>query len=100
MLARLHVIIDSEEEKDYLEVVETLNKLYSGFSISPYRPYVGKAKSSEFFVTADMSKEEADLLIPQLNNDFDGEDYDLEAYGFNTKMFHPLVYYINFILMI
>lgn len=100
MLARIHIIIDSENNDDYLTVKEELNKLYPHFSISPARPYHGKAHSSEFFVTANMTQEEADLLILKLNNDFDGEDYDLEAYGFNTKMFHSLVYYINFILML
>lgn len=99
MLARIHMIIDSENEVDIQTIKEQLYHLCPKLSISPDRPYQGKAHSSEFFITAQMSKDEADVLIQQLNNDFDGEDYDLEAYGFNTQMFHPLVYYIHFLLI-
>ena len=47
-------------------------------------------------VTSDLSEDEIDDLLSKLNNDWDGESDDCQAYSFNTTMFHPNVYYLQF----
>ena len=98
MLARLHVVISSENPKDYETVKESLLQINPHFSISPYREYAGMKDHSEFFVTFDIQEEDVQALLDSLNNDWDGEMDDCICYGFNTKMFHPLVYYLGFTL--
>lgn len=98
MLARLYVIISSEDQKDYQTVKNMLLQIEPGLSISPYREYAGKKDCSEFFVTADLEEKQIEPLLNQLNNDWDGEIDDCSCYGFNTKMFHELVYYLEFTL--
>ena len=50
----------------------------------------------EFYATSDLSEDEIDDLLSKLNNDWDGENDDCQAYSFNTTMFHPNVYYLQF----
>lgn len=98
MLARLHVIISSEDDKDYQTIKDLLLQMNPHFSISPNREYVGMKDHSEFYITCDLKKEEVQPLLDQLNNDWDGEMDDCICYGFNTKMFNELVYYLGFTL--
>ena len=44
----------------------------------------------------DLNEDEIDDLLSKLNNDWDGENDDCQAYSFNTTMFHPNVYYLQF----
>lgn len=96
MLARLHVIISSEDEKDYQRVNEELLEIYPQFSVSLSREYAGLKGHSEFYITCDLQKDEVQPLLDQLNNDWDGEMDDCICYGFNTKMFDEIVYYLGF----
>ena len=96
MLARLYVIIESEDIKDYQMIKDLLLQINPNFSISPSREYAGKKDCSEFFVTANLDVTEVPLLLERLNNDWDGEVDDCIVYGFNTKMFDSLVYHLNF----
>lgn len=98
MLARLYVVINSEEQQDYQTVKDLLLEMNPNFSISPYREYAGKKGCSEFFVTADLKEEQVQPLLDQLNNDWDGEMDDCICNGFNTKMFNELVDYLQFTL--
>lgn len=98
MLARLYVIIESEDIKDYQMIKDLLLQINPNFSISPSREYAGKKDCSEFFVTANLDVTEVPLLLERLNNDWDGEIDDCSCYGFNTGMFHDLVYYLEFAL--
>ena len=96
MLTRIHIIFSSEKEEDYLHLNKALLDICPTFSISTYREYPGMSNSSDFYITCDLKEEEIQPLLNQLNNDWDGEDGSYEAYGFNTKMFDSLVYYISF----
>lgn len=98
MLARLYVVINSEVQSDYQLIKDMLLQMNPSFSISPSREYAGKKDCSEFFITADLEKDDVQPLLDQLNNDWDGEIDDCSCYGFNTKMFHELVYYLQFTL--
>ena len=50
----------------------------------------------EFYGSATLDSNEIESLLSQLNNDWDGENDDCQAYSFNTTMFHPNVYYLQF----
>ena len=45
---------------------------------------------------AKTDNQEINDLLDVLNNDWDGDHYDCDAYGFNTKMFDENVYYLQF----
>lgn len=96
MFARLHVIISSEEEKDYETVKQECLSINHDFSISPARPYPLQKGHSEFYITFHIHEDEIQPLLDQLNNDWDGDKESCSCYGFNTKMFHPLVYCLEF----
>ena len=96
MLGRLYVIINSNKEEDCEMIKDQLSKIRSDFSFSPSREYPAQKGASDFFATCDLDEEEVQPLLDQLNNDWDGDVDDCICYGFNTKMFHPLVYFLEF----
>ncbi len=96
MLARLHVIISSKNENDENHIKQLLMNMNDNFSISPSRPYALLKNHNEFFITFQIAENEIESLLLQLNNDWDGEQESCHCYGFNTKMFHPLVYCLEF----
>lgn len=98
MFLRLHVIISSEKSEDEKLIKDLLYQIKPNLSISPTREYAGLKDHSEFYATGDITISEVQPLLDQLNNDWDGEQDDCICYGFNTKMFHPLVYYLGFTL--
>ena len=98
MLSRLHVIIASEADKDIEMIKQLLLNIDPKFSISPARQYQGLKDHSEFYCTCDLLEDEVQPLLDKLNNDWDGEYFDCICYGFNTKMFHELIYHLGFVL--
>lgn len=100
MLARIHIIISSESDNDYKIIVKELLEINPEFSISPSRLYPGLKDHSDFYVTCQIKQEHVQNLLDRLNNDWDGESDSCVCYGFNTKMFHPLVYCLEFELFI
>lgn len=98
MFLRLHVIISSEKSEDEKLIKDLLYQIKPNLSISPAREYAGLKDHSELYATGDITISEVQPLLDQLNNDWDGEQDDCICYGFNTKMFHPLVYYLGFTL--
>lgn len=98
MLARLHVVIASEDERQIKHVCDLLKTIDSRFSISPSRPYQGLKDHSEVFCTLNIEKKEVPVLLEKLNNDWDGEEDDCVCYGFNTIMFDKSVYCLEFVL--
>lgn len=96
MKIRLHVVVDKEDEAIVQLVEEELLRLHSDFSFSPSRLQPSLAGCMEFYATGEIEEEKIETLLSQLNNDWDGEMEDCQAYGFNTTMFHPNVYYLQF----
>ena len=96
MLARLHVVIESEQDRDYEDIKNKLLEIYPSFSISASREFPGMKDCSDFYITCELNKEDIQPLLNKLNNDWDEDEGSYECYGFNTKMFDPLVYYISF----
>lgn len=98
MLARLHVIIASENELEINRIKELLLTINPNFSISPARSYPGIKDHSELYCTFNIDIDDVKVLLDKLNNDWDGEIDDCVCYGFNTVMFDELIYCLEFIL--
>lgn len=98
MFARLHVIIYGENEQEDQIVKDCLRQIDPDFSISPSRPYPFMSNSSEFYITFNIDQKDVQDLMDQLNNDWDERDGEYQCYGFNTKMFHELVYFLGLTL--
>ena len=96
MIVRLYTVVDREDETVVEEVKEAIRNIEPAFSFSPSREQPSLAGCFEFYGTADLSSEKIQNLLAILNNDWDGDQQDCCAYGFNTKMFHPRVYYLQF----
>ena len=96
MRVSLHVIVDQEDEAIVEIVKEEINHLCSAFTFSPSRPQPSLRNCLEFYGSATLDSNEIESLLSQLNNDWDGDMDDCCAYGFNTKMFHPNGYYLQF----
>ena len=94
MLMRLHVVVQGNEETAEQMKVK-LSKLQDKLSYSPSREQPSLFNCYEFFCTAELEQSEIDTLKAQLNNDWEGEEDDCSAYGFNTKMYDPDMYYIQ-----
>ena len=77
-------------------VQNALNEICSKMSYSPSRLQPSLAGCMEFYATSELEENEIDDLLSKLNNDWDGEKDDCQAYSFNTTMFHPNVYYLQF----
>lgn len=92
---RLYVVVDSEDEAIVKQVQDDLKARCPQLGFSPAREQESLNHSVEFFGTARISKEAYDELYRTLNNDWDGEEDDCSAYGYNTKMFNPHVYYLQ-----
>ena len=96
MLVRLHVVIDKEDETLEQDIKKELCHLCDKLTFSPSRLQPTLNGCLEWYATADLTNAEIEFLLSQLNNDWDGDPQDCEAYGFNTKMFHENVYYLQF----
>ena len=95
MNIRLHVVVEGEEETSEALKLK-LSKVQKKLSFSPSREQPSLFNCYEFYATADLTMEEIKTLKSQLNNDWEGEDDDCSAYGFNTKMLDPTMYYVQF----
>lgn len=96
MKIRLHVVVDQEDEAVVELVQNALNEICSKMSYSPSRLQPSLAGCMEFYATGELNEKEIDHLLSELNNDWDGEADDCQAYSFNTTMFHSNVYYLQF----
>lgn len=96
MLGTLYVVMTSNREEDYQMIKEKLLKINPNFSISPYKESYMEKNAIEFFVTFETEESQVRNILDQLNNDWDGPYDDCMAYGFNTKMFDPLIYHLTF----
>lgn len=96
MLGTLYVVIESEKEEDYQRIKDKLLQVNQDFSVSPCKESAMAAHAVEFYVTFQSDEQQTKEILEQLNNDWDGEYDDCIAYGFNTRMFDSLVYYLAF----
>jgi hypothetical protein len=92
---KLHVVVKGLSEQTVKEVQQHLLEIWPNFYFSHSREQHSLRDCLEFYATTSCSKEEAQKLYEVLNNDWDGEPDDCIAYGFNTKMFDPNVYYLS-----
>ena len=93
----LQVVVQAKEESMAVDVQKELSALVPGFSYSPIREQESLNDCLEFMATGEVDEAGRQLLIKTLDRGWDvDEDEDLYwAYGFNTKMFNPNVYYLQ-----
>ena len=95
MLIRLHVVITSSKDEDRNLIKKELLRIHPSFSISPFIDDRFISGYSECYVTCQLSQNQLQHLLDQLNDDWDEDEGDYTSYSFNTKMFHPLVYSLH-----
>ncbi|MBF0578574.1 hypothetical protein IM774_01985 [Erysipelotrichaceae bacterium RD49] len=93
----LHVVVSSLDENTVQVVQDQLKTFIPEFSFSPMREQSSLQDCIEFYASAQISADQRQLLIDSLDNDWDKDEDDdmFWAYGFNTRMFNPLVYYMQ-----
>ncbi|WP_323089183.1 hypothetical protein [Allobaculum sp. JKK-2023] len=93
----LHVVVSSLDDTTVQIVQDQLKTFVPDFSFSPMREQPSLQDCIEFYASADVTQEQRQLLIDSLDNDWDKDEDDdtYWAYGFNTKTFNPLVYYMQ-----
>lgn len=87
MKIRLHVVVDKEDAAVVDVVQNALNEICSKMSYSPSRLQPSLAGCMEFYATSDLSEDEIDDLLSKLNNDWDGENDDCQAYTLIRQCF-------------
>lgn len=95
MNLHLYVVVKTDNEKDVKEVQEELLKICPDFHFSFWREQESLVDCVEFHATAKVEEKMLKHIYDSLNNDWDGDMDDCTAYGFNTKMFDPRVYYLR-----
>ncbi len=91
------VVVSSMDEADALTVQKELLEIDPNLSFSPCREQDSLNDAIEFRVSGEADAAQKEALIEKLNNDWDKDEDDefYWAYGFNTKMFDPKVYYLE-----
>ena len=90
----MQVVVNTERESDCLQIQKELKAFCPDLSFSPVREQPSLNDCLEFFATAKIDGQCKEKLIKNLNNDWDEEDDVYTAYGFNTRMFNPNVYWM------
>ncbi|WP_273235273.1 hypothetical protein [Ileibacterium valens] len=93
----MKVVVSSLNEEDAFSIQKELSSFLPGLGYSPCRAEPSLNDAIEFLASGTCDEVQKDFLIHTLNNDFDHDENDTEfwAYGFNTRMFNPLVYYLS-----
>ncbi len=93
----LQVVVHTTSEDEVHKVQDQLSSICPLLSYSPVREQPSLNDCMEFMATGMVDEAMRTHLIETLDNDWDkAEDEDSYwAYGFNTKAFAPLVYYMS-----
>lgn len=96
----IYMILNSEEEKVYEQIKQTLTKQIvldlHQLSFSPMRPYARIADYAELSITLQISEDKMDELKTFLSDYWQGEDEeDIETDQIMASLFDPHVYYMN-----
>lgn len=93
----MQVVVQTTDEAIGNQVRKELLALAPGLSFSPWREQDSLNGCLECMATGTVTEEERELLLKTLDNDWDQDEKDdlYWAYGFNTKMFDPNVYYLQ-----
>ena len=93
----MNVVISSLNEAQARRVQKELLEIDPDLSFSPCREQESLNEAIEFRVSGQADEEQKEALIHRLNSAWDKDEDDefYWAYGFNTKMFDPKVYYLE-----
>lgn len=89
------VVVTAKSEEEAAPVVQELRDMLPDASISPMREQESLNDAIEFYLSAVVNEAQKEQLLNTLNNDWDEDDGLYWAYGFNTKMWNPQVYYLQ-----
>lgn len=91
----MQVVVDTLDEKEAQKIQEELKGYCSELSFSPMRVQPNLMDCLEFYATARLDDSQKEKLLEDLDDDWDQEDNTYWAYGFNTKIFNKMVYYLK-----
>ncbi len=94
MKHNLYIVVNSMDDSIIQDVQQALQALIPNVGYSPYRNQESLNDCVEFYASFEADQDDFEALIPKLN-EFWNMDTPWEDYGFNTKMFHPNVYYLQ-----
>lgn len=89
----MNVVVNTTYPEQAMAVQEEL-LAYVPLNFSPIREQPELNECLEFRATAKVTDEQKQILIDNLDNDWEEADGAYWAYGFNTKMFNSTVYYL------
>lgn len=95
MILHLYAVVTPQQESVVEKVQGELKNRLPGMSFSPAVPESSLENCMAFHATAGCSRREAEDFLHWLNNDPDGVDGEYWAYGFNTRMAIPELYYFR-----
>ena len=95
MKLHLYIVVTPALEQTVHQVQTRLRQALPDLSFSPAAEQQSLENCLEFHGTADCTGQEAETFLHWLNNDPDGGDGEYWAYGFNTRMADPAIYYFR-----
>ncbi|MBP3853872.1 MAG: hypothetical protein J6D18_04805 [Erysipelotrichaceae bacterium] len=95
MNIKAYVVVDTTDDYIIHEIQKQMNGFGVTFSFSPARVQESLDHCMEFHATASCASDQYCALLKQLNQSWDGEQEEYRDYGYNTRMFHSHVYYLE-----
>jgi hypothetical protein len=97
MKVLIRAVVASLNSEDVKTVQDLLKSFVPDLSFSPEREVEELEACVEFRATGTVTKEQKEEMIAKIDDDWDMDEDETEywAYGFNTKMITPLLYYIQ-----
>lgn len=96
----LRAVVSTRDEELAQSVIARLRKDVPQLSCSPFREETSLENCLEFMGSAEVTSEQKERILARWDNDWDSEEErngteNYWAYAFNTKMFDPLLYYLE-----
>lgn len=93
----LYAVIETLDEPEAEAVCDQIRKLDPELSFSPLREQPSLNGCLEVHATGTADAAQKQALLETIDDDWDAneEESEFQAYGFNTKMMNPLLYYVQ-----
>lgn len=95
MKLKAYVVVDTTDSYIIQEIQTQMSKFGIEFQCSPVRPQESLDHCVEYHASADCTEDQWKALPAQLNEFWTDAQDSYEDYGYNTKMFHPHVYFLS-----
>lgn len=93
----LYAVFETLDEQKAKAVCERIRALDPDLNFSPFREQPSLNGCLEAHATGVADKAQRQALLAAIDDDWDvnEEESEFQAYGFNTKMMDPLLYYVQ-----